>query len=93
MEMLESSSDQMSDQGNDSARGHGKLPVQEGILPFVISCFDWFLEFDGVDDRSSAGQEQDFHDRVVNSVKVGKEIQITCHEHQHVQFMSSHRNT
>ncbi len=45
--------DEVRDEGNDCAGQYCKFVVEEGVLGFVISSFEWLSEADGVDDHSS----------------------------------------
>lgn len=82
----------MREQSQDGTRSHGKLPIQERILRFVVRRFDGFLEFDGVDDGTCTDNVKDLHERIVQTVKGCKEIQVACQEDNQKEFVRADRN-
>jgi hypothetical protein len=92
-ELRNTRSDQMRQKGKRETRGCSELPMQEGVLTFVVSRLDRFLEFDSVNDRCCRHDVNKFHHRVVQRVKCGKQIQIPSHKDYQEKFMGPHRNT
>lgn len=88
-----SRSDEMNEKGQDTTGGRRKLPMQKGILSLFVGALDWFLEFDGVNDRRSRSNVNQFHNRVVERVKCRKEIQIPSHENRQIELVGFDGNT
>ena len=74
------------------ARGDGELPVQEGVLCFVVGRFDWLLVLDGVDDHGGRQDVHDLHHRVVDGVKMSEKVQVPRDEDEQKKLVSSYGN-
>lgn len=84
---------EMNEKSQDGTGSRRKLPMQEGILALFVGALDWFLEFDGVNDRRSRCNVDQFHNRVVKRVICREEIQISSHKNRKVEFVGLDGNT
>mmetsp|Transcript_7940 Transcript_7940/g.22868 ORF Transcript_7940/g.22868 Transcript_7940/m.22868 type:complete len:202 (+) Transcript_7940:273-878(+) len=90
IEIGNTTADHVRDDGNDGARCHRKLPVQEGILRLVVGGFDWLFELDGVNDGCRGSNVHDLHDGIVEGIKSEEQIQVPSHEDAQEELMRSH---
>jgi hypothetical protein len=93
IKLRQSGSNQMHQQGNDSARRHGIFPMQKRVLRLVVGASNRFLVLDGVHNASRGTNVQYLHDGIVNGIKGGEEIQITGNENEQEEFVGANRNS
>ena len=92
-ELADARSNQVGKERQDKTRCCSKLPVQEGILTFIISTLNGFLVFYGVNDRSCGADINDFHDRIVKRVIRCEKVQISGHKHNKEKLMRADRDS
>jgi hypothetical protein len=86
-EFADSRPDQVREKGQDRTGDDRKLPMQKGILTFVVCALDGLLEFDRVNDGGRGSNVDDFHDGIVEGIKRCEEIQVSGHKDSQVEFV------
>ena len=93
VESANATSKEVGDESNAGAWCHGELPMQKGILRFVVRRANWLAESDHINNGRRRRNVQNLHAGVVQRVERREQVEVPRYEHHQEQLMRSDRDT
>ena len=84
--------DEHCDERHESTRSNSELPMEKGVLSFIVLCLERLRLVDHKDDISRGGNVEDLHDGIVDRIEGGEEVEITANKDNEIELLGLHRD-